>query len=351
LVRLKLQRARPFTILVTESISPRSIKSPEIRYQPSMLSVPSAATTVPPELQVSGGAPQPPQRPWRKLWFFTAVSALIGVGAAGALRSPAHVTSRVHSGSPGFKKSSNGHDLLWQKKSVTVYLDGSLAKIGPTANDAVMQAFGEWVGGDTKLPALRFDSGGTSTTPKQDGKSTVSYAPITAPGHEHDVAITMTYSNDKTGEIIEADVVLNALYPMGVLTAKAKAATEAAGALTTTTTSGASTHEDEAMDCQNRYDAQNVVTHEAGHFFGLGEDMTERSATMFLSIDQCETHKRVLSTTDVGAVETLYQASQASDDSQGKAGCAFGGAPLGGGATLISGLILGLGVLRRRPRR
>ena len=346
----KLGRGRPFTFLVTESITPRSVKSPEIRYQPSLLSVPSAANTVAPEPQASGAAPQPPQRPWRKLWFFAAVSSLVAVGGASALRSAAHVTSQVHSGSPGFKKSSTGRELVWQKRNVTVFLDGSLAKLGPTANDAVMQAFGEWVGRDSKLPALRFDSGGTSTAPKQDGKSTVSYAPITAPGHEHDVAITMTYSNDKTGEIIEADIVLNALYPMGVLTAKSKPAPPAA--LVATAPSGKTTHDDdEAEDCQSRYDAQNVVTHEAGHFFGLGEDMTERNATMFLSIDQCETHKRVLSSTDVGAVETLYQASQASaDDDKGAAGCALGGAP-SGGATLISGLVLGLSLLRRRPAR
>jgi len=337
---------------VTESIAPRSYQTPQIRYQPSLLSVPSAANTVAPEeaAPVSLQQGQPPTR-WRKLWFFTAVSALAGTAAAGALRAPS-VSSHVHGGTPTFKTSQSGQDLLWHQSKVVVYLDESLAKLGPQANDAVMQAFGQWVGTDPKLPQLSFDTGKTSAQPKQDGKNTVSYAPITAPGHEQDVAITITYANDKTGEIVEADVVLNARYAMGVLTPKA----------TTPKPSHATSDEreeaevakngsgGEAVDCDNRYDAQNVATHEAGHFFGLGEDMTERGATMFLSINQCETHKRLLSSTDIGAVTTLYAASQGPEQA-GAAGCSFGGAPAGRGALLVSGLIFGLGLLRRRAAR
>jgi matrixin len=296
-----------------------------------MFSVPSAAATVAPE--ECAQAPTPKRTSWRKLWFFTAVSALVGFSGARLLRAPESVSSRVHSGSPGFKTSKTGRDLHWAKKGITVYLDGSLARLGPTANEAVMQAFGQWVGSDPMLPALVFDTGGTSTEPKQDGKSTVSYGHITAHGHEHDVAITISYANDKTGEIVEADVILNALYPMGVLTAMPE-------------NDGTT----EAVDCQNRYDAQNVATHEAGHFFGLGEDMTERRATMFLSINQCETHKRVLSNTDVGAVTTLYAASQDSEAAK-PAGCSYGAAPVGPGALAVSGLVLGLGLLRRRSPR
>jgi Matrixin len=329
---------------VSESISPRSYQSPEIRYQPSLLSVPSAANTVAPEETSALSAQRSQSRTsWRKLWFFTAVSALVGTAAAGGLSRTMNVSRHVHSGSPGYKTSHSGRELLWQRRSVTVYLDGSLAKLGPQANEAVMQAFGQWLGSDPKLPALSFDSGHTSTEPKQDGKNTVSYAPITTPGHEHDVAITVTYANDQTGEIVEADVILNARYPMGVLTPKAKLDGNGNGG----------PHADEAMDCQNRYDAQNVVTHEAGHFFGLGEDLTERSATMFLSIDQCETHKRLLSSTDVGAVTSLYAASRTPEEggAGGPAGCSFVGAPSRYGALLVSGLILGLGLVRRRRAR
>jgi hypothetical protein len=305
-----------------------------------MLSVPSSASTVAPEDRAPHGTPEPPKRPARrKLWFFVAVSALAGMASTQALRGS--VSADVRSGSPGFRMSSSGREQHWAKNSVTIYLDDSLKKLGPNADEAVMQAFGQWVASDPRLPALSFDTGGTSTEPKRDGKSTVSFGKITTPGHEKDVAITITYSNDKTGEILEADTILNALYPMGLLKAKAKPADALA-----------SERAEESEDCQNRYDAQNVATHEAGHFFGLGEDMVERTATMFLSIGQCETHKRELSPTDVGAVVTLYAKNEDAEEAQaGPKACSFGGVPATGGAFTLPALFLGLALLRRRASR
>ena len=330
-----------------------------------MLSLRSSASTVAPEDQAPTSAQQAPiRKARRKLWFFAALAGLAGALGVSALRRPAPILTQVQSGSPGYRQSSTGHDLHWGRPALTVYLDGSLAQMGAGANEAVMQAFGQWVGNDHRLPALAFDTGKTSTIPVQDGKSTVSYGLVTVPGHERDLAITVTYANDKTGEIIEADIVLNALYPMGVLTAKA------AGQITTPTTTPQNDHDgdgkhngssstnsksmaaEEAVDCKNRYDAQNVATHEAGHFFGLGEDPIKSNATMFQLIDQCETHKRALATTDVGALTTLY--AQNEDPEEAKAGaraCSFGGVPQSGGALAVSSAILGLMLLGRRRAR
>lgn len=343
-----------------ESLTPRSQTTPEIRYQPSVLSLRSTASTVAPEDQQAPSARAAQTRaPRRRLWFFTALAAVAaGVGVA-SLLGGGHVTSEVRSGSPGFRSTPSGKQIHWAKKAVTVYIDDSLKHLGPGADEAVMQAFGQWVGSDQKLPDLSFDTGKTSAEPKQDGMSTVSFSKIKVPGHEHDVAITVTYSNDKTGEILEADVVLNALYPMGALTAKArgqgnqddKDKDQGNDKDKGNNGNANSRSEDESVDCSNRYDAQNVVTHEAGHFFGLGEDMTERNATMFLSIDQCETHKRVLTATDTTAITTLYAANQ--DPEEAKAGpraCSFGVAPAAGSAW-ISGLLAGLVLLRRRRSR
>jgi len=319
-----------------------------------MLSVPSSAATVAPEDQATPSAPQPPKGGARgKLWALAGLAVMAGVLGASLLRSPTHVSSRVHSGSPGYKQSPTGKDLHWEKKALTVYLDDSLQKLGPSAGEAVMQAFGEWVASDKRLPDLSFDTGKTSTVPKQDGKSTVSYGRITAPGHEHDVAITVTYANDQTGEIIEADVILNSLYAMGVLTPKPTAqglTTKEPGDHDDHSSDGKSMHDrEESLDCKNRYDAQNVTTHEAGHFFGLGEDPVEKKATMFQTIDQCETHKRVLASTDIGALGTLY--AKSADPEEAKAGaraCSFGGVPQSGGALWLSAAIFGLGLRRRR---
>jgi hypothetical protein len=306
-----------------------------------MLSVPSSASTVAPEHQAHNRGPEAPKPPSRrKLWFFVALSAMVGVVGTASLKRPA-ISRDVRSGSPGFRQSSAGIDQHWAKKSVTVYLDPSLKKLGPNGDDAVVQAFGSWVASDPRVPDLSFDTGSTTAQPSRDGKSTVSYAEISTPGHEKDVAITVTYSNDKTGEILEADMILNARYPMGVLKAKlAEAGGKQDG-----------NGDNEAEDCNNRYDAQNVATHEAGHFFGLGEDMTERRATMFLSISQCETHKRALSTSDVGAVSALYSEAPASEqDGTGPRACSFAAPSPSGAWAAAPALLLGLTLARRRRR-
>jgi len=319
-----------------------------------MLSLRGAAATVAPEDQAAPSTQQarkPTGR--RKLWFFAALSVFAGVVGTRALQSLSHpqLSAEVRSGSPGYKKTPKGQNLHWANKALTVHLDDSLQHIGPGANEAVMQAFGQWLASDPRLPDLSFDTGDTSSIPKQDGKSTVSYGRITVAGHEHDVAITVTYAANQSGEILEADIVLNSLYPLGVLTAKTPAQLEPGQNDDKAKSSNSKSlqGDDEAADCRNRYDAQNVATHEAGHFFGLGEDLTERKATMFQSIDQCETHKRLLATTDVTALGTLY--AESADAEEAKAGpraCSFGGAPGGAGASLVSAGIWGLALLRRR---
>jgi hypothetical protein len=343
---------------VTESLSPRPNPSPEIRFQTvqppnSMLSIPSAANTVAPEQQAPvSGQPEQKRGARRKLWFFATIASLIGVVSAGALKGQASISADVHHGSPGYRMSKSGKHQHWKDKALKIYIDESVVKIG--ASDAVMQAFGKWVESDARLPDISFDSGKTSAKPMMDGKSTVSYARITTPGHERDLAITMTYSDDSSGEIVEADIVLNSLYPLGVLQANEKSwhrRGDHDGDGDHDRTSGSSTSmADEAENCENRYDVQNVTTHEVGHFFGLGEDPTELGSTMFQKIDQCETHKRALAPSDVAALTTLYAESEDPEEAAAGPRCAFVGAAGAGSAGYgwAAGLILGLLVARRR---
>ncbi len=334
---------------MTGSLAPRPNPQPEIRYQPSLLSLPSAAATVAPEQQADRAARRR-RGARRRLWFFTALAVVAGVAAARVLGSE-RTSTQVQSGSPGYRKAKSGQNLHWHQKALTVYLDPSLAKLGPQANDAVMQAFGRWVESDQRLPDLSFEGGKTSAAPSNDGKSTVSYARITASGHERDLAITVTYAEEHSGEIIEADIVLNSLYPIAALTPKATQSEGRDESHDRNDHAGSKATTEEADDCQNRYDLQNVTTHEAGHFFGLGEDPIERRAAMFQTIDQCEVHKRSLSTTDTGALSALY--AEREDPEEAAAGpraCSFGAARYGAGVGWSSVVVLGLGLSRRRGR-
>lgn len=316
-----------------------------------MLSVPSAANSLSPESQGPRGGKQPNRPPQRgRLWAIIGMSVLLGLGTAVAMRD-ARVVSDVRSGSPGLKKSSTGKELHWAKGGVTVYVDESISKLGAGADEAAMQAFGSWVASDQHMPNLSFDTVKGSAAPVQDGKSVVSYAKIAIPGHEHDVAITLTYSDDKTGEIIEADVVVNALYQQAVLKTPDAGTANQAG--TDAAQSRKSTHQHESVDCHDRYDLQNVVTHEAGHFFGLGEDMTDATATMFYSIDECETHKRLPKADDIKTMSQLYTSTADPEEVKagGVRGCSIAGPTKTGLESLWLALWAAVPLLRRRRAR
>ncbi len=340
---------------MTESISPRSLEGPEPKYQPSMLSLPSAASTVLPAEDPAtplglGRAKQRGTR--RRLWFFTALAVASGVAVTLGIPSQATVSAHVHSGSPGFKRSTSGANLRWNRAALTIYIDDSLARIGPDATGAVASAFGSWVESDRRLPDLTFDTGDTSAIPKQDAKSTVSYGRINLAGHERDLALTVTYANDKSGEIIEADIVLNSLYPLSVLGEQGQGALAAQAKTGDASNRAAAQKPKGTADCGDRYDVQNVATHEAGHFFGLGEDPVERNAAMFQTIDECEVQKRVLAASDVGAIATLYAGSEDPEEAAaGPRACSFGRGNAGSGAAWASALLMSLGLARRRRSR
>jgi hypothetical protein len=56
----------------------------------------------------------------------------------------------------------------------------------------------------------------------------------------------------------------------------------------------------------NTFDLQDVLTHEAGHFFGLAHNSADAAVTMFPNIDPCEISKRELHEDDVRGLRAVY---------------------------------------------
>lgn len=288
-----------------------------------------------------------------KVVALAAISAAFGLaGAVGLshLRARPAPVMQIVSGNPALKTGSDGEKVRWHTGKSKVYFDASLDRAGNHARDAVQVAFGTWLGSGAKVPNLEFDTTqGAKFSQTPNGKSEVMYGPITLAGHTNDLALTVTFSDPKTGEVVESDMIFNSNHPYGLLNYKSNSGPGSASAMEMV---------DDA-DCQQKYDLQSVATHEAGHFFGLGEDYDAKTATMFYTTGRCETNKRALQSSDETTMAALYVSNDvnaSSDESSpsGAKGC--GGARIGQGKTdgavpvlSLVGL-LGFVALRRRRR-
>jgi hypothetical protein len=286
------------------------------------------------EVEATARAPESGSQRWHLALACGLACAAVAVAAAAwTTHSHARVRS-VHtsvSGRAGLRKTSSGADERWGSAALTITIDPTLAQATPEAKDAIMTAFGAWAASGASLPQFSFDATSTPGGAAQDGVNRLLLGPITVQGQEKDLAITISYADTDTGEIIEADTIFNDAYDW--------------------TSIGSNDNKgDDKGGCNNRYDLQNVATHEAGHFFGLGEDYDDQSTTMYVSSLRCQTSKRALSKSDVSVVSGLY-AQAAANSPQGVACGAriAGGRDTGGGALAAMGIVAF--ALARRHRR
>lgn len=235
----------------------------------------------------------------------------------------------------------------WFAEEVVVTLDDSLSTLGPEVGAALRAAFHTWRASGARIPSVRFERGrGLRPSLTPDGINSVLVAPIDFEGHETDLAITIGFSHPKSGEITEADIVVNARHVFSVLGEDMLVSHDPSGGAGPPRPLSC-TGKDKEATCGQIYDLQNVLTHEVGHFWGLPEDYEDRSSTMYSCTSACETHKRRLSDADLLRVQRLYAAEP-------PAGCAAARltrGPVQAGAALAVVAGLGLTGLFWRVRR
>jgi Matrixin len=333
------------------------MRSARGKVQPLPTSLMSAAHTINPSMPAAGVGPIAgvARKSRISIAAIGALSAVLGLGGAASVshfRARPAPVMQIVSGSPVLKKSSDGDSVRWHSHKATLYLDASLDKLGNQARDAVQLGFGAWLGSGAKLPGLSFDSTkGAKFGATPDGKSEIMYGPITIAGHENDLALTITFSDPKTGEVLESDMIFNSNHAYGLLLTNGgtSASAQGKGATVNASLSG-------GTGCDDRYDLQSVATHEAGHFFGLGEDYDVKTATMYYTTGRCETNKRALQSSDETTMGALYVASEtdssadaSTDTGKGCGGARIGQGKTGGDASLLSLLgLLGFVAWRRR---
>ena len=204
----------------------------------------------------------------------------LGLVTATLLVMMATVLWSVEAFSYTMNQTKDGKAVIWCKAAVVVYVDTTHVKHIPGVVDAVKAAYATWTsfGVPTKVKVvavkkrLSFDS--------YDDKNVVRWEKGEWKWPANRVAKTVWRAGANSGCIKEADIILNAkTFGWGVFAEKPH---------------------------MNKYDVQNVLAHEVGHFFGLDHSALGE-ATMYSLTPQGETSKRSLSQDDLNGIVYVVQ--------------------------------------------
>jgi Matrixin len=214
------------------------------------------------------------------------------------------------------KRDAHGQSLHWSGSQVTYDVDPSIGEVVRGGAQAVSNAVSVWNGTDG-VPALTTVIGTPGATPGLDGKNSILFAPDGFAPAGNALAVTITSYDEATGDIVDADVVINGIHEFAVLPSGARAANDAPR-VSTDATSGA------AVDAPRTepFDIIHVVSHEIGHTLGLADERVDDSALMYAFTMPGDASVRAPSADDAAGAHALYgMSARAPVPTSGQGGC------------------------------
>lgn len=209
------------------------------------------------------------------------------------------------------RQTSSGEPVRWAAPSVSFVIDPSVAQAAPGAVDAVVQAVAAWSAQDG-TPALSTTAGTSPGQVAVDGVNTILYAPHGYARAGKALAITFVSFDEKTGDILDTDIVINGAHAFSIFAAGTHAPM---GTLPVATESGSGGDDDDL-----KFDLQHVLTHEMGHALGLGDVTDDAADVMFAYTMPDDASLRAPGSDDLAGVAELYAGSASSPQSS-SGGC------------------------------
>jgi hypothetical protein len=292
----------------------------------------------------------------------SALALSVVAGSLAALRSESGSKAVPQRGAATavLKDVGDGQHVRWQQDAIDVVVDKTLTDLGgPTI---VTRAVDAWRNSGAALPSISTIPGKdrhVGYNPQGPNENVAVYAADGWARANGALAVTVLTFDDVTGRIVDADLLINGGgHSFAVLNDDSPAGGEPV--LLENSTSPQSSLDKSNNGKSSRFDVQSVLTHELGHFFGLGEDYDDTSTTMYAKTSPGETHKRILTKSDSTVITGLYaDGDGGAMAGASKAGC--GGAHVARGHATVptatwlgwGAAVLGLGLLagarRSRP--
>lgn len=178
--------------------------------------------------------------------------------------------------------TDSGHVIRWGDPAVGLRVDDAFAALlpGDGASQALQIAMEAWRGMGEAPDVLRMD-GEPAPLGYHRGRAANTVSATTDwPYEPEKLAVTVITYEQESGRLLDADILVNAQTPL-TLASPGQPTTRA-------------------------YDLAAVLTHEVGHFLGLGESEDDPAATMWPYATPGDTHQRTLSEDDEEAVINAY---------------------------------------------
>ncbi|MBW2736413.1 MAG: matrixin family metalloprotease, partial [Deltaproteobacteria bacterium] len=172
-----------------------------------------------------------------------------------------------------------GHVLYWPTPKMEVVIDTSALVGAPGAADEIRAAFFAWSSAGSPYAPVFREARVIGECEARDGINAVRWIQQSWPFAANMPGMTVIWAEKGTGVILEVDILLNAEHYQW----------------------STSSHTSPA-----HVDIRNVLTHEVGHFTGLGHS-TDPDATMYTFSNKGEQKKRTLEDDDLAGLASLAQ--------------------------------------------